>query len=873
MSKSFGGITVLRDVSVEIRAGEVHALMGENGAGKSTLLKIFGGVHRPDKGQVFVNGKSVAIRSPAAAQRLGISLIHQEPLSFPDLDVAENIFLAGPAKAAARWGIINRRKMYRQADEVLTKLGVSLRPTALMRGLSIADQQMVELAAALHQKSRILLMDEPTAALTPAEVEDLFRIVRQLRAQGIAIVFISHRLEEVLGISDRITVLRDGQWIATEPVAQMDSQKLISLMVGRPLGEVYEKEAATVGPALLEVQGLSSPERFENISLNVRQGEIVGIAGLVGAGRTELAETIFGLHPISDGSIKMDGKAFAPKTPREAIAHGIAYVPEDRQKHGVLPPFSIAANTTLASLKKISSLGWLRRRRERETAEEYRQMLRIRCRDTDQPVRQLSGGNQQKVVLSKWLLSNPRVLILDEPTRGIDIGAKAEVHHAVGELARDGKGILMISSDLPEVLAISDRILVMRQGRLTAEFSRADATQEKIMAAATGQGANEQATFFPSSCTQGEGRGGGSSEKPEASSQQPESSSAFSIQRSAFSPDPHPTPPPEYKGRENGKNSAFNFLRFREFGIALIVLVGFLVTRFLNPSFSWNDSFHDVLLYIPLILIVGMGQMMVIVSRNIDLSVGSILGFAAIVVGEVFVAHPAFPLWEAAILAAAVGALLGAANGILIALCSVPSIIATLGTLGFYRGLIFIYSGGNQVDPDKIPTALIRLSQVPATLPWIVIFAAALVLVTYLFLKFTRTGREIFAIGSNPNAAVLRGISVRRNLILIFAITGALSGLAGLAYASRFGYVNPVRTGDGFELIVISAVVIGGVSIFGGSGSVLGVVLGCVLLGLINVALPALGVSDFYQLAIYGLAILLAAGMDGFFQRLRGGEE
>lgn len=829
VSKSFGGVPVLRGVNVDIRAGEVHAILGENGAGKSTLLKIFAGVHRPDKGEILLRGFVVSVSSPAAAQRLGVSLIHQEPLSFGDLDVAENIYLGGPAEAAARWGIIDRKKMYRQAAEVLEALGVELSPRAMMRGLSIADQQMVELAAALRHQSRVLLMDEPTAALTPAEVDDLFRIVRQLRDQGVAIVFISHRLEEVLSISDRITVLRDGEFVATKLVEETDRRDLIAMMVGRPLSEVYEKESAAVGETLLDVKNLSSAGLFEDISLQVRRGEIVGIAGLVGAGRTELAETIFGLHKISEGAIRLENQDVSINSPRQAIERGIAYVPEDRQKHGLLMPFSIANNTTLASLRKVSALGWLFSGKQRRAAQVYRDLLHTRCRSVEQPVRQLSGGNQQKVVLGKWLMTEPKLLILDEPTRGIDVGAKAEVHHAMGELARSGKGILMISSDLPEVLAISDRILVMREGRLTGEFARGEATQEKVMAAATGQGGNESE----------KGRNGEAEIKKQFSD----------------------SPIHRFSGS----------LRFRELGILGVLLLGFIIATGIDRRFASGENLRSVRLYIPLILIVAMGQMMVIVSRNIDLSVGSVLGFAAIVVGEVFVQHAGFPIWAAALLAAGVGGLLGLVNGVLVALCNVPSIIATLGTLGFYRGLIFIYSGGNQVDPDKIPAALIHLSEVPKALPWIVIFAAFLCFLTYLFLKYTRLGREIFAIGSNPAAAVLRGIPVRRNLILIFAVTGALSGLAGLAYASRFGYVNPVRTGDGFELIVISAVVIGGVSIFGGSGSVLGVVLGCVLLGLIYVALPALGVSDFYQMAIYGLAILVAVGLDGAFQRFREG--
>ncbi|HYO10173.1 MAG TPA: ATP-binding cassette domain-containing protein, partial [Tepidisphaeraceae bacterium] len=761
--------------------------------------------------------------------------------------VSENIFLGrGVPRGAA--GQIDWSAMRSRAAALLSTLGVALDPSTKMRGLSIADQQMVELAAALSQKARVLLMDEPTAALTPGEVANLFRIVRRLRDEGVAIVFISHRLEEVFSISDRITVLRDGGFVGTRRVSETSTAEIISMMVGRPLGEMYEKPSASIGEPLLAVENLGSGARFQGVSLEVRRGEIVGMAGLVGAGRTEVAETIFGLRPRTGGRVLLDGKEVAIDGPRDAIARGIAYVPEDRQKHGLLMPFSIASNTTLASERRISRLGWLLRRRERDVAEKYRALLRTRCRDVAQPVRELSGGNQQKVVLSKWLMTEPDVLILDEPTRGVDVGAKAEVHHAMGELARAGKAILMISSDLPEVLAMSDRIIVMKEGRVTGRLARDEATQERVMAAATGQTAAPP----PSAPT------------PLSSSSSP--SSSPDVARSSLATPPSPAAATAHHSLEAPAAAAAAeanwWLRFRELGIAIFVVLALLAATLVDPGFARWSNFRSILLYIPLIVVVAMGQMMVIVSRNIDLSVGSILGLASIMVGFVFVRNPDFPVWAAGLLALGIGGALGLINGVLVAYLRVPSIIATLGTLSAYRGLIFIYSGGKQVDPNDIPDRVIAFSNVPAAVPWIVIWAAVLAALTHLFLKYTNFGREVFAIGSNPPAAALRGIPVRRDLALIFTITGALSGFAGLMWASRFPTINPGSVGSGFELIVISAVIIGGTSVFGGAGSVLGTVLGCVLLGTIYIALPALRISGFYQLAIYGAAILVAAVID-----------
>lgn len=489
---AFGGVDVLRDVTFEIYPGEVHGLVGENGAGKSTLAKIIAGVHQPRAGKIHIrrdgDGLSpVEIPNPHAATELGIALIHQEPLTFPELDVAENIFI-GRQPMTRGFRRVAWAEMYRRSNEILRSLGVELDARQKVRGLSIADQQMVEMAGALSQDARILLMDEPTAALTPNEVKELFTIMRKLRDQGTAIVFVSHRLDEVFEICDRITVLRDGELIGTRKPGETTVEEIIRMMVGRPLSALYERgERGSVGRPLLEVEGLSRNRKFYDISFEVRAGEIVGLAGLVGSGRTEVARALFGTLDIDQGTVRIDGKQVHIHHPRQALAAGMIYLPEDRQHHGLLMPMSVTENTTLPVLSQLANWGWLRDQNERKVTQNYVEKLRIVLRNINQPVRELSGGNQQKVVISKWLLSQPKVMILDEPTRGIDIGAKSEVHHLMGELAAQGMGILMISSELPEILAMSDRILVMKEGRITGRFTREEASAEKIMAAATGQ--------------------------------------------------------------------------------------------------------------------------------------------------------------------------------------------------------------------------------------------------------------------------------------------------------------------------------------------------------------------------------------------------
>lgn len=490
ITKAFSGVTVLKNVDFEVRPGEVHGLIGENGAGKTTLMKIMSGVHPPTEGHLFVEGKEVRLKNPHDARQLGIVLIHQEPLTFQDLNVTENIFLGN--NEVYKRGFVDWKNNYKKARELLDSLGVAINEKALLKGMSIADQQMVEIASALSQNAKVIIMDEPTSALSHVEVKTLFEIVRRLKEQGKGIVFIGHRLEEIMEVADRITVLRDGEKVGERMTAEVQKKDLVQMMIGRTIKELIVKEEISMGEEYLTVENLSLPGKFNNISIKVRKGEIVGMAGLVGAGRTEVGMAIFGVTPAVSGVIKISGQKVNIRRPQDAMKHGIAMVSEDRSISGLLLPFSVEHNMTFAILKKITKRLFINFKKEDELVEDFRVKLDIKMRESSQEVRELSGGNQQKVVLAKWLLTEPDILILDEPTRGIDIGAKAEVYKLITELARQGKAILMISSELPEILQLSDRVYVMCEGRMISEFSRSEADSTKIMTAASTFAAKEE---------------------------------------------------------------------------------------------------------------------------------------------------------------------------------------------------------------------------------------------------------------------------------------------------------------------------------------------------------------------------------------------
>jgi len=485
ITKTYPGVRALDNVSFDVAKGEVHALVGENGAGKSTLMKILAGAQPMDSGEILIGGQQVHIVSPQKAMELGVSIIYQEFNLVPYLNAAENIFLGREPKGAIP-GFINFARMYSEAQSVIDQLGVKLNVRTPVNRLSVAQQQMVEVAKATSRNASIIAMDEPSATLTEHELESLFELIRSLKQKGVSIIYISHRLEEVFQIADRVTVLRDGKLVGTKPVAESDRNDLIRMMVGRDLKDVIPKEPAEIKSPALTVKGLTRRGAIEDINLVVHQGEILGIAGLVGAGRTEVARAIFGADTIDSGEIWLNGSRVNVRSPKDAIRLGIGLVTEDRKALGLILGMVVRENISLANLGFLTKLGFVNRREEKRVALKFIEDLMIKTPSTEQQVQNLSGGNQQKVVLAKWLFTQSRVLIFDEPTRGIDVGSKVEIYQLMNKLAGSGVAIIMISSELPEILGMSDRILVMHEGHIAGELSREDATQEKIMHLATG---------------------------------------------------------------------------------------------------------------------------------------------------------------------------------------------------------------------------------------------------------------------------------------------------------------------------------------------------------------------------------------------------
>ena len=485
VTKSFGAVRALKGVSFSLQSGEVHALLGENGAGKSTLIKVVTGAHQPDGGTIRIGGAEVAQLTPAKARALGVACIYQQPALFPDLSVAENIALRleqTPALRRVRWARQTARAM-----ELLQRIGADIAPEAEVRSLSMPEQQLVEIACALGAGARVVIMDEPTASLTQKEQHLLFAVVRELRTHGVGVIYISHRLEEIFALADRVTVLRDGESVGTNRVDEMTESSLIKMMVGREMSAIYPpSESAPAGPVLALREVGCAASGVQGVSLEVRAGEVVGLAGLVGAGRTELARILFGITPADAGEIRLGGQRVEVRSAREAVAQGIAYVPEDRRRHGVILEMPIAANMTMAIHPRLFPGSWLRFGAEQKLALDYISDLAVKTSGPDAPGGSLSGGNQQKVALARWLATKPRLLILDEPTQGVDVGAKAEIHKIIRRLAREGLAVLMISSDLPEVLGMSDRIAVMRGGTITGMLP-GNADAHDVMAAALGQ--------------------------------------------------------------------------------------------------------------------------------------------------------------------------------------------------------------------------------------------------------------------------------------------------------------------------------------------------------------------------------------------------
>jgi rhamnose transport system ATP-binding protein len=815
--KRFGPVEVLSDIDLSLYAGRVHSLAGENGAGKSTLVKILGGIHQPDSGLLLKNGVETSILGSADARRQGIAVIHQHPATFPDLSVAENVFVG---RQPRRMGGIDWSAMRDRARELLASLRMEIDVSVPVKILTIAERQAIEIAKALSIDARVLVMDEPTSTISSREVDRLFEIVEQLKKQGVAILFISHFIDEILGRGDEVTVLRSGKVIVTLPAAELTPAQTVRHMIGAEPGAFFPKEKTQIGMPVLSARGLSGAGFVEDVSFDVRAGEILGFFGLVGAGRSEVAQMLFGITKPHQGEIEVDGRVVRPQSPRQAMGLGISFLPEDRHQQGLVLQFPIRANETLPILRQLANrAGLVHRAREKQIARDFAARMRVVATGVEQRTDTLSGGNQQKVLLAKWLIPSPKVLVLDQPTRGIDVGAKAEIHRIVSQLASQGMAVILISDDAQEVIGMSDRIIVFRGGRIAAESDRVSFDREAILLAAAQAARDEDKSDLQ--------QGG--------------------LPRSAE------TKPPS---ASRSRGLVGRLLRAPELVLvlALLIIGGAVTMR--EPRFLQGANLEQVALSATLVCIVTLGEALVIIARQVDLSIGAMVAASAFISAGWLEHHPDASIFWVIFIGCVVGIALGALNALLVAVFRIPAIVATLGTLAIFRGGVIVFAGGRQISATVLPDSYGDIARIHfAGAPLLVWLALLLTVAFGLATRFTRTGRNLYALGSNQESARFVGINDRRHIALVFILSGLLCGLVGVLWGARFGTVDAVIAPD-LHFQAISAVVVGGVSIFGGSGTVYGAALGAVIFAVLQNGVQLLGINRFWLQAVFGAAIL-----------------
>lgn len=800
LTKAFPGVVALDRVSFACAAGEVHALIGENGAGKSTLMKVLAGVYPPDAGEIAIDGALVRFADPLDAQRVGIASIHQELSLLPYLNVAENLFLG---REPVRWGMLDRGRMDRETRQWLQRLRLGVSPNDPVFSLSVAQQQMVEITKALARDAKILMMDEPSASLTPDELQTLFEIISNLKSHGVTVVYVSHRLDEIFRIADRVTVLRDGRLIGTVPVREATRADLVRMMVGRSLDETFPARGGADAEVVLEVRHLSRAGILEDVSFQVRRGEIVGVGGLTGSGRTYLIKALFGAAPIDRGEVLLHGRPVTFRHPRDAMRAGVGLVPEDRQGEGLVLRQPLRTNVSLPNLAAYQRLGFVDRARERAVAVAAAAHLRIRTPSVEREVLYLSGGNQQKVVVAKWLAREPDLVLLDEPTRGIDVGAKGELYTIMRGLAQRGKALLVVSSELPELIGISDRIVTLWEGRITGVVDAATATEERILTLATGGG-----------------------------------------QR---------TEPARVRHRASARWDP----RWAVVGVYAVMLALLVAAGAMAPTFRTLANLETVLRQAVALGLVSVGQTICIIGGGIDLSVSSVITLAVLIGAVLMNGRPEMIL-PAVAAVLALGGIVGTVNSALVVRGGLPAFIATLGMLSILRGSALGYT--------KVPVGLTapavrwmvdsRVLGVPV--PALILagaFAAGTVL-----LRATAFGRHLYAVGGNVNLARLSGIATGRVRAGSYLISSVAAALAGFYLVSRMG-VGDVQVGPGFEFDSITAAVVGGTSLAGGRGALLGTLAGVLIITVLNNFMNQLNVNWWYQQVLKGVIILVAVSI------------
>jgi rhamnose transport system ATP-binding protein len=819
LSRRFPGVVALDDVSITIETGQVHALVGENGAGKSTLINIISGVLTPDEGEILLEGKPAGLTDPVTARRKGIVTVHQEAELFPTLSVAENMAL-GTGLPRTKLGRVRWNEVHQRAQRAVAPLGHHLDVRAPASQLSVAERHLTQVAAAIVEKAKIVILDEPTSVLTLKETEWLFQQIDRLKAQGVGIIYISHRQEEIFRLSDTITVLRDGKVAWNGPTSSIDSAGLVHAMVGRtmdlPTRRADAKLSDITGPARLRVRGLTdSLHRYRDINLELRAGEVFGLYGLVGSGRTEFAMGVFGLTPIASGTIEVDGTPVHIRRPQDATAAGIAYVPEDRLRQAVFRRRSITDNAVIASLARWSVGPFVRRSRETASTTQQVQRFGVKHRSIQDAIEQLSGGNQQKVILARWVLTQPKVLILDEPTRGVDVAAKADIHAIIRQLASDGAAVLLISSEIPEVLAHSDRIGIFREGRLVTTIDGNSAT-------------------------------------------------AVDIARPSL---PETAAEPDRDDRARSRRFPSR-LGLTQLGwLAGIVLLLLLLATTTEGRFTTPANLANLANNLAPRAILALAAALVIMAGGIDISVGSLLALAAATGGMTMKAWGDSPASIALGIGAGllVGVIGGAINGATAILGRIHPIVVTLGTLTIYRGLVIQLTGSGVISslPDSFGQLATASYLGISGSVWILLATLA---VGHFIIAHSVWGREILAVGSSPSAARLAGISKTKTWLWAFSAAGLLVGLAGMLDLAQNRTLQPTM-GAGYELRAIAAAVIGGVAIEGGKGSVPGVVLGALLLVLMENGLVLWQVKGAKYDLVIGSLLLLAILVDRFTRR------
>jgi ABC-type sugar transport system ATPase subunit/ribose/xylose/arabinose/galactoside ABC-type transport system permease subunit len=805
--KEFPGIIALDDVSIAIDKGEVHAFLGQNGAGKSTLVKVLTGVYQPEGGEILVDGKSVKLRDPREAEANGIVIVHQDQQLVAQFDVTHNVFLGNEIVKSA--GILDIPAMRTAVKAALTRVGASFSPDTLARDLSVAQREQVAIAAALIRNPKILVLDEPTASLSDSEADLLFAIVRGLRDQGVTIIYISHYLDEVLDLVDRVTILRDGKRVATLPVGETSREAIVNMMVGRDINQLYPKEEVAIGAPLLEVRNFVQGHMVRGVDLTVRRGEIFGIAGLMGAGRTELALSLIGALPRTAGTVTLDGKPSHPRNPRAAKREGFALIPEDRRHEGLITDMSVRDNLTLPNISRWAKFGILKLGQEKHAAQDLVGRLSIQPPNINHQTKNLSGGNQQKIVIGRWLTGNAEIFLFDEPTTGVDVGSKVEIYKQMVELTRRGAAIILISSDFEEIAGMCDRVAVMHKGGVNVVLERDGVDPATLLYWASGSTESRDAKA-----------------PAEALPQLPEATI--------------PLGP--------GK--------LTRWGTVAGMLFALLVVTALAPQFLSLGNVFDVLKQGSVLAFIALGLTVVLIAGGFDMSAGAISQLTTNLAAGALIAG--MGTGAALIFGGLTGMAIGALNALLVLAFGMPPFVATLGTMFVAMGGTLLYNGGQALTLSNQATFFFIGQGYIGPVPFALVLLVVTTLALHLVLRKTRLGMRMYAVGQNLAASELRGIGQRRYALASFMIGGLVLGLSGVVLASYSYGASALATGIDFLISALAAAFLGSTLSRAGDLNVIGTVVAALFLASLSNGLILIGVSSQALPGIQGMVLILA---------------